>query len=69
MSVALDLNKLVWRPLPENRLDPVINPDAIRAKTGLERKQAAEASGIGSEEVTAVSTDGLFTFVVRVVKV
>ena len=55
------------RPLPENRLDPVANPDAIRAKTGLERKMAAgAANSVNSQEVTVTSTDGLFTFTVRV---
>lgn len=60
-----DLNRLVSREAPENRLDPADTPPPIRSRTGLERKQAAE---VQAEEVTAKSTDGLFTFVVMVVK-
>ena len=66
MSLTLDLNSLVRRPLPENRLEPVANPAAIRAKTGLERKLAGTANSVNSQEVTVTSTDGLFTFTVDV---
>lgn len=64
MSIVIDINSLVKRPLPENRLDPVTNPAAIRAKTGLESRQAGKVAG---SEVTVKSTDGLFTFTVNVV--
>lgn len=60
-----DLNRLIDKPPAEKRLDAAATPKPIRTQTGLERKQAGEVS---SEEVTAISTDGLFTFVVRVVK-
>jgi len=60
-----DINRLVDKPPADKRLDVAATPKPIRAKTGLERKQAGE---VASEEVTAISTDGLFTFVVRVVK-
>jgi hypothetical protein len=60
-----DLNRLIDKPPAEKRLDTPATPQPIRAKTGLERRQLGE---VNSEEVTAVSTDGLFTFVVRVVK-
>lgn len=60
-----DINRLVQRPLPENRLGAATTPTAIRARTGLERKQVGD---VNSEEVTVESTDGLFTFTVRVVK-
>lgn len=61
-----DLNRLVEKPRPEIKLDVPATPTAIRAKTGLERQQTGKFGE--SEEVTAQSTDGLFTFVVRVVK-
>lgn len=60
-----DLNRLVAKPPADKRLDAPGTPSPIRAKTGLERRQVGE---VNSEEITAVSTDGLFTFVVRVVK-
>lgn len=60
-----DLNRLIKRPPPEIRLDVAKSPPAIREQTGLERQQTGVISG---EEVTVQSTDGLFTFVVRVVK-
>jgi hypothetical protein len=60
-----DLNRLVKKPPAEVSLKAAGTPAAIRAKTGLERKQAGT---VQSEEVTAQSTDGLFTFIVRVVK-
>jgi len=61
-----DLNRLVEKPRPEIKLDAAPTPPAIRAKTGLERQATGKFGE--SEEVTAQSTDGLFTFVVRVVK-
>jgi hypothetical protein len=61
-----DLNRLVEKPKPEIKLGAPATPEAMRAKTGLEREQTGK--GGESEEVTAQSTDGLFTFVVRVVK-
>jgi hypothetical protein len=60
-----DINRLVDKPLPEIKLDNAAVPDAIRAQTGLERQQTGK---VNSEEVTVESTDGLFTFTVRVVK-
>jgi len=65
MSTQADINRLVERPAPEIKLDAAVEPAAIRAKTGLERKLAGT---VQSEEVTAQTTDGLFTFVVTVVK-
>lgn len=60
-----DLNRLVDKPSPENRLGDAKTPDAIRTKTGLEPKQVGS---VNSEEVTVQSTDGLFAFTVRIVK-
>ena len=59
-----DLNRLVVKPGAEKRLPAAVTPPAIRSKTGLERRQAGE---VDSTEVTVESTDGLFTFTVRVV--
>lgn len=59
------INSLVKPAAAEKRLDAARNPAAIRSKTGLERKQAGS---VNSNEVTVQSTDGIFTFVVRVVK-
>lgn len=58
-------NRLVKRPEPENKLAPAATPPAIRAQTGIERTQTGK---VESKQVTAQSTDGLFTFVVNVVK-
>lgn len=60
-----DINRLVDKPLPEIKLGDATTPSAIRTQTGLEKKQVGN---VNSEEVTAESTDGLFTFTVRVVK-
>lgn len=60
-----DINALVRKPAADVRLDPVQTPDAIRSKTGLERRQAGL---VESEEVEVQSTDGVFTFIVRVIK-
>lgn len=60
-----DLNKLVNRPPAEVRLGEPAIPLAMRTKTGLEREAAANVEG---EEVEVQSTDGVFTFVVRVIK-
>lgn len=65
MSTQDDINRLVSRPPESPRLEGAITPAAIRTKTGLERRQAGS---VNSEEVTVESTDGLFTFTVRVVK-
>lgn len=65
MSVQSDIARLVAPPPADPRLDPAGTPAAIRAKTGLERKQVGS---VASEEVTTQSSDGLFTFIVRVVK-
>ena len=68
MTIHQSINQLVKRPPAENRLDPVTAPGAIGAKTGLERKQAGavKISDL-SDEITVESSDGLFTFIVRVV--
>lgn len=66
MAAKDDINRLVKPPLPEISLNPPKTPAAIRAKTGLERKGTGDVNGT---EVTAKSTDGLFTFIVTVVKV
>lgn len=58
-----DINRLVKPPAPDNRLAAAATPEAIRAKTGLESKRAGRVDGT---EVTVKSTDGLFTFTVRV---
>lgn len=65
MATKDDINRLIDRPPADKRLDTAATPKPIRAKTGLERRQVGDVT---SEEVTAISTDGLFTFVVRVVK-
>lgn len=65
MSTQDDINRLVNKPPPDNRLDDAKTPDAIRTQTGLEREQTGTAK---SKQVTVKSTDGLFTFTVMVVK-
>lgn len=59
-----DLNRLIRRPPPEKRLDDPGTPRPIRGQVGLERRRAGEVT---SKEVTVASTDGLFSFTVRVV--
>lgn len=60
-----DITRLV-KPAPAaKRLPVAAAPAAIREQTGLERRVAGSVS---SEEVTVQSTDGLFSFTVRVVK-
>jgi len=59
-----DLNRMI-DPAPVNkRLAPAETPQAIRGKVGLERKGAGD---VKTEEVDVESTDGLFTFTVRVI--
>jgi len=65
MSTKDDINRLVQRPRAEKRLPGASTPAAIRGKTGLERKTRGD---VNSEEIHAVSTDGLFSFTVRVIK-
>lgn len=65
MATEKDIARLVPQALPEPRLDGARSPAAIRSRTGLERKRAGS---VESTEVTVESTDGLFTFSVRVVK-
>lgn len=65
MSIADDLTRLVKPPPAAPRLKTAAQPVAIRAQTGLE-KMARARGDIQTEEVTAISTDGIFTFVVRV---
>lgn len=60
-----DLNRLVKPAPPENRLADPKTPPAIRTKTGLERVGAG--GPVNSHEVTVKSTDGVFTFTVKVV--
>jgi len=59
-----DLNRLIDKPPADKRLPAAETPPAIRSKVGLERKSAGE---VDSREVTVESTDGLFSFTVRVV--
>lgn len=65
MSMKDDIARLVPRPAEEKRLAPADTPPALRAKTGTQPKAAGRING---EQVTAESTDGLFTFVVTVAK-
>lgn len=65
MAIKDDIHRLAPAQKPDKRLNAASTPNAIREKTGLERQQTGTVKG---EEVTAQSTDGLFTFVVRVVK-
>lgn len=65
MTTKADINRLVVPPRAEKRLDAAVQPEAMRATTGLERKQLGS---VDSQEVTVSSTDGLFVFTVRVVK-
>jgi hypothetical protein len=65
MSAADDLTRLVKRAPADKRLNSAAIPDAIRDKTGLERLQRAGLAA--GTDVTVASTDGLFTFTVRVV--
>lgn len=65
MSLKDDIARLVPPPAVEKRLDEAATPLAIRTKTGTQPKAAARIQG---EQVTAESTDGLFTFVVTVAK-
>jgi hypothetical protein len=58
-----DLNRLIKPKPPEKKLVTASNPSPIRSQTGLERKQVGSND---SEVVTVISTDGLFTFTVRV---
>lgn len=60
-----DLNRLVAKPPADKRLNAAGTPDAIRDGIGLERQKLGR---VASEEVTVESSDGLFTFIVRVVK-
>lgn len=64
MSIQDDVTRLVKRPAAEKRLQPADMPEAIREQTGLERLKRSVT--IKGEEVTVTSTDGLFTFTVRV---
>lgn len=67
LTIYQSINSLVDKPQPKEKLKPPETPDAIRAKTGLERKTAAGAdNSVNSQEVTVTSTDGLFTFTVDV---
>lgn len=65
MSLKDDISRLVDKKPEPKRLDGAGNPAAIREQTGIERRRIGQVS---SEEVTVTSTDGLFTFTVRIVK-
>jgi hypothetical protein len=65
VSLQDDITRLVKPPPAAPRLSAAGAPDALRDKTGLERKTRAGAD-VSGEEVTVASTDGLFTFTVRV---
>lgn len=65
MSLQDDITRLVTLPPAAPRLDAARTPAAIRDKTGLERKIRGSAAVDGAD-VTVASTDGLFTFTVRV---
>lgn len=60
-----DFSRLIDRPPPERRLEAASVPEPIRAKAGLERRQAGDVNG---RVATVKSTDGLFLLTVRVVK-
>lgn len=60
-----DLNRLLAKPPAAKRLPAAATPEAIREQTGLEREKLGK---VNSEEVTVESSDGLFSFIVRVVK-
>lgn len=64
-TITQSIHLLQAKPAPEIRLDAARTPAPIRAKIGLEREQSGK---VKSEQVTVQSSDGLFTFVVRVVK-
>lgn len=67
MSVKDDVARLTPLPAAGPRLKPARAPRAIRAQTGLQRRAVASVDS-ASEEITVESSDGLFTFIVRVVK-
>lgn len=68
LTIYRSVNLLVDKPPAPKKIEPPKKPPAIRSKTGLERRQAAGSGAYdASEEVTVESTDGLFTFTVRVV--
>lgn len=66
MPIKNDIGRLVPPPDKTPRLGAAKSPTALRAKTGVERKQSAKAQA--GQEITVQSTDGLFTFTVQVVK-
>lgn len=61
-----DLTRILKKPPADPKLGDPQTPTAIRQKTGLERERSGKVKG---KEVTATSTDGLFTFVVQVIEV
>lgn len=67
MSLKDDIARLTPPPAADPRLAPARAPRAIRPQTGLQRRAVASAES-ASEEITVESSDGLFTFIVRVVK-
>lgn len=65
MSIADDITRLARQEPARQRLRNAVDPRAIRDQTGLQLRARASASAEG-DEVVAKSTDGIFTFVVRV---
>lgn len=74
-----DINKLVKKPEPENRLDPATRPPAIRDKSGLAPESKAggiaspltETSHADREYYTSfavASSDGLFVMEIQRIK-
>ena len=59
-----DITRLVKRPPADKRLQAATKPVAIRSQTGLERPPGSQ---FNINEITVESTDGLFTFTVKVV--
>lgn len=67
MTIKDDLVRLQDETAGGKRLDEANLPAAMRAKTGL-HPRIAQRPDLASAEITVESTDGLFTFIVRVVK-
>lgn len=67
MSLADDITRLARQEPARNRLRPAVEPRSIREATGLQLRARASANAQG-DEVVAQSTDGIFTFVVKVVR-
>ncbi len=68
MSLHDDIARLTPANPANNRLNDAVPPRAIREGTGLQLRARAGGAETNSEEITVQSTDGLFTFMVRVLK-